>query len=183
MRDLNPLLLTGILGCHLALSRLLKGTYDRKNTFNAFSHVKNAQRGWWEEFVGTEKAVNTSKYYVICANHIGSCYGSSGPSSINPLTGKHYATTFPVLSIRDMVRTQFKLLDHLGIKKLHACVGSSLGGMCSAQAAVLYPERMDRLVSISACAYSHPASIATRYLQRRCIMTDPHWNNGFYYGN
>ncbi|GAV08698.1 hypothetical protein RvY_18355 [Ramazzottius varieornatus] len=82
-----------------------------------------------------------------------------------------------------MVRAQFALLDHLNIKTLHACVGSSLGGMCSAQAAVLFSDRIRRLVSISACTYSHPASIATRYVQRRCIMTDPNWSNGFYYGN
>ncbi|XP_055342991.1 uncharacterized protein LOC129591379 [Paramacrobiotus metropolitanus] len=150
---------------------------------HARSHSANQQPGWWEEFIGPENAVNTSKYFVICANHIGSCYGSTGPSSKNPLTGKPYGTTFPVLSVQDLVRAQFHLLDFLGIEKLHACVGSSLGGMCSAQAAVLYPERMGRLISISACQYSYPASIATRYLQRRCIMTDPNWNNGFYYGN
>ena len=101
---------------------------------------------------------------------------------MNPETGTPYGTTFPITSIQDFVNVQFKLLDHLKIDKLHACVGSSLGGMCSAQAAVLFPERMNRLVSISACTHSHPASIATRYLQRRCIMTDPNWNNGFYYG-
>ena len=82
-----------------------------------------------------------------------------------------------------MVKAQFLLLDHLGIDKLHSSIGSSLGGMCSLQAAVMYPDRIGRLVSISSCAHSHPSSIAMRYLQRKAIMSDPNWNKGYYYGN
>lgn len=149
---------------------------------HAKSHPENERKGWWERFVGPGSALDTDKYFVICANHIGGCYGSSGPSTINPLTKKPYGTTFPLISISDMVRAQFLLLDHMGIEKLHAAVGSSLGGMCSIMAGVIYPERIKRLVSISACSYSHPTSIAMRYLQRKAIMVDPKWQMGHYYG-
>ncbi|XP_064616356.1 uncharacterized protein LOC135480451 [Liolophura sinensis] len=148
---------------------------------HAKSHEENPAPGWWEKFVGPGCAVDTSKFFVICANHVGGCYGSSGPSSINPLTNQAYATTFPVVSVEDMVRAQFLLLDHLGIYKLHGAVGSSLGGMCSLMAAALHPDRVARLVSISGCAQSHPSSIAMRYIQRKTIMCDPNWNSGHYY--
>jgi len=105
-----------------------------------------------------------------------------GPSSINPLTNEKYGTHFPMVSIKDMVDIQVKLLEHLGIEKLYAAIGSSLGGMCSVAMAALYPSMVSRMISISACTQSHPSSIALRYLQRRCIMEDPNWNRGHYYG-
>ncbi|XP_060076850.1 uncharacterized protein LOC132556455 [Ylistrum balloti] len=148
---------------------------------HAKSHQDNMLPGWWEKFVGSGCAVDTDKYFVICMNNIGSCYGSTGPSSVNPLTGKQYATTFPVISIDDMVNAQFLLLDHLGIEKIYSSVGSSLGGMCSLTSASLYPHRVERVVSISSCAQSHPTSISMRYLQRKTIMSDPNWNKGYYY--
>lgn len=148
---------------------------------HAKSHEGNLNPGWWEKFVGPGRAVDTDKFFVICSNTLGGCYGSSGPSSINPVTGKRYATTFPVISVEDMVNAQFALLDHLGIDKLHASVGSSLGGMASLMASALHPDRIGRMISISACAHSHPSSIAMRYLQRKCIMSDPNWNKGHYY--
>lgn len=148
---------------------------------HAKSHVDNPRPGWWEKFVGPGCAVDTSKFFVICCNNLGGCYGTSGPSSINPLTGQKYATTFPVISVEDMVRSQLKVMDSLGIDKLHASVGSSLGGMLSLTFAALSPQRVGRIVSISACGQSHPSSIAVRYLQRKCIMCDPNWNKGHYY--
>ncbi|XP_041368619.1 serine O-succinyltransferase-like [Gigantopelta aegis] len=149
---------------------------------HAKSHKRNSQPGWWEKFVGPGCAVDTSKFYVICTNNLGGCYGTSGPSSVNPLTGKPYGTSFPIVCVEDMVRAQFLLMDDLGIGKLHGAVGSSLGGMCSLMSAILFPERVGRFVSISSCAQSHPSSIAMRYLQRKCIMSDPNWNKGHYYG-
>ncbi|KAI8481930.1 hypothetical protein Bbelb_403750 [Branchiostoma belcheri] len=140
---------------------------------HARSHEENPSPGWWEAFIGPGCAIDTNNFFVICANNIGGCYGSSGPSSKNPLTDQPYATTFPIVTVADMVNSQFMLLDHLGIDKLHASVGPSLGGMISLMAGALYPDRVGRS--------SHPASIAMRYLQRRCIMQDPHWNNGYYY--
>lgn len=149
---------------------------------HAKSHQDNTSPGWWEKFVGPGCAVDTNEFFVICTNNLGGCYGSTGPSSVNPLTNQAYATTFPIMSVEDMTRAQFLLLDHLGIDKLHGSVGSSLGGMLSLCSAVLYPNRVGRVISISSCAQSHPSSIAMRYLQRKAIMTDPSWQNGHYYG-
>lgn len=149
---------------------------------HAHSTPENPQPGWWEKFIGPGLALDTDKYHIICTNVLGGCYGSTGPSSIDPSDGKRYATRFPILTIQDMVRAQFRLLDHLGVGKLHASVGSSMGGMQSLAAGVQFPSRVGRIVSISACARSHPYSIAMRYVQRRAILNDPNWNRGFYYG-
>jgi homoserine O-acetyltransferase len=105
--------------------------------------------------------LDTDKYYIICTNVIGGCYGSTGPSSIDPANGERYATRFPI------VRAQFRLLDSLNIGKLYASVGSSMGGMQSLAAGVLFPDRVGRIVSISGCARSHPYSIAMRHTQRQ----------------
>ncbi|KAG0164245.1 hypothetical protein DFQ28_010650 [Apophysomyces sp. BC1034] len=148
---------------------------------HAKSHAKNTKPGWWEEFIGPGRHIDTNKFFVICTNVIGGCYGSTGPSSIDPADSDRYATRFPIITIFDMVRAQFLLLDSLGIDKLHASVGSSMGGMQSLAAASLYPERIHRLISISACARSHPYSIALRHTQRQVLMADPNWNKGFYY--
>jgi homoserine O-acetyltransferase len=149
---------------------------------HAHSTPENPQPGWWEKFIGPGLALDTNKYFIICTNVIGGCYGSTGPSSIDPSDGKRYATRFPILTIQDMVRAQFRLLDHLGVSKLYASVGSSMGGMQSLAAGVEFPSRVGRIVSISACARSHPYSIAMRYVQRKAILNDPNWNRGFYYG-
>lgn len=149
---------------------------------HAKSHPENPHPGWWEDFIGPGKAIDTDRFHVICSNLLGGCYGSTGPSSTNPATGEPYATDFPIITVSDMVRAQLLLADHLGVDKLHACVGASLGGMQSLQAAALAPERVGRVVSISAAAYSHPLSIAMRFVQRSALMADPAWNGGRYAG-
>ncbi|KAH7061143.1 Alpha/Beta hydrolase protein [Macrophomina phaseolina] len=148
---------------------------------HAHSTEANPKPGWWEKFIGPGKPLDTDKYFVICTNVIGGCYGSTGPSSIDPANGERYATRFPILTMEDMERAQFKLLDHLGIEKLYASVGSSMGGMLSLAAGALFPERVGRVISISGCARSHPYSIAMRHTQRQVLMMDPNWNRGFYY--
>lgn len=148
---------------------------------HARSTPENPKKGWWEKFIGPGAPLNTDKYFVICTNVIGGCYGSTGPSSIDPSDGKRYATRFPILTLEDMVRAQFRLLDSLGIRKLYASVGSSMGGMQSLAAGVLFPERIGKIVSISGCARSHPYSIAMRHTQRQVLMMDPKWARGFYY--
>lgn len=152
---------------------------------SASSHARsteaNPKPGWWEKFIGPDKPIDTNKHFVICTNVIGGCYGSTGPSSLDPSDGKRYATRFPILTIDDMVRAQFRLLDSLGIRKLYASVGSSMGGMQSLAAGVLFPERIEKIVSISGCARSHPYSIAMRHTQRQVLMMDPKWARGFYY--
>ncbi|KAJ2850949.1 homoserine O-acetyltransferase [Coemansia brasiliensis] len=148
---------------------------------HAHSHDKNMKPGWWEKFIGPGRALDTNKFFVICTNVLGGCYGSTGPGSVDPRTGERYATTFPLLTVNDMVRAQFHLLDDMGISRLYASVGASMGGMQSLCAAALFPERVGRLVSISACARSHPYSIALRFAQRQALMADPNFNRGFYY--
>ncbi|THV08329.1 homoserine acetyltransferase [Dendrothele bispora CBS 962.96] len=148
---------------------------------HAASTPTNPSEGWWEKFIGPGKPLDTNNFFIICTNVIGGCYGSTGPSSIDPTTGKHYGTNFPILSIFDMIRAQFRLLDHLGVKKLYASVGCSMGGMQSLAAGWLHPERVGKVVSISGTARSSPSAVAMRYAQRSVLMADPNWNNGFYY--
>lgn len=148
---------------------------------HAHSTEANPKPGWWEKFIGPGGPLDTSKYFVICTNVIGGCYGSTGPSSKDPADDQPYATRFPILTMEDMVRAQFRLLDGLGIQKLYASVGSSMGGMQSLAAGVLFPERVRKIVSISGCARSHPYSIAMRHTQRQVLMMDPNWSRGFYY--
>ncbi|KAJ1335813.1 homoserine O-acetyltransferase [Microdochium nivale] len=149
---------------------------------HAHSTESNPQPGWWEKFIGPGGPLDTDKYFIICTNVIGGCFGSTGPSGIDPADSQRYATRFPILTMDDMVRAQFRLLDGLGVDKLYASVGSSMGGMQSLAAGVLFPSRVGRIVSISGCARSHPYSIAMRHTQRQVLMMDPNWNRGFYYG-
>ncbi|KAJ7274330.1 Alpha/Beta hydrolase protein [Mycena haematopus] len=148
---------------------------------HAASTSANPTEGWWEKFIGPGKPLDTNTFFVVCTNVLGGCYGSTGPSSIDPERGVPYATNFPIISIFDMVRAQFRLLDHLGVDKLYASIGSSMGAMQSLAAGRLHPERVGKVVSISGTARSTPSSIAMRYAQRSVLMADPNWNNGFYY--
>lgn len=165
---------------------------DRSNVIllhtglSASSHAKsqpdNTKPGWWEKFIGPDLPLDTNKYFIVCTNVIGGCYGSTGPSSIDPADGEHYATRFPILSVNDMVRAQERLIrEELGVAKLYASVGSSMGGMQSLAYAEEFPDRVEKIVSISGCARSHPYSIAMRHAQRQVLMADPNWNRGFYY--
>ena len=134
---------------------------------HAASTSANPAPGWWEKFIGPGKALDTNQFFVICTNVLGGCYGSTGPSSLNPLTpGETYATRFPVLSIWDIARAQFHLLDALGIDKLYASVGSSMGGMTSLATGWLHPDRVGKIVSISGTARSSPSAVAMRFAQR-----------------
>lgn len=153
---------------------------------SASSHAKaqpmNTKPGWWEKFIGPGKYLDTDKYFIICTNVLGGCYGSTGPSSINPLTESHYATGFPILTVNDMVRAQRELIhDEFKVKKIHASIGASMGGMQSLAYAWEFPDEVSKVVSISGCARSHPYSIAMRHTQRQVLMSDPNWNRGFYY--
>lgn len=149
---------------------------------HAHSQPQNPDPGWWENFIGPGCAIDTNTFHVICTNLLGGCYGSTGPSSTNPATGVPYATDFPIITVGDMVRAQLLLLDHLGVERLHTSVGASLGGMQSLMLSGLAPERVGRMVSISAAACAHPQSIAMRFVQRQAVMADPDWREGHYYG-
>ena len=136
------------------------------------------QEGWWATAVGPGKAIDTDKYFVICINVLGGCMGSFGPKEINPDTNELFGTTFPVITIRDMVRAQIYLLEYLGIDKLLAITGGSMGGMQVLQFASLYPNKTYSAIPI-ACSASHSAqNIALNELGRQAIMADPNWNNG-----
>jgi homoserine O-acetyltransferase len=144
------------------------------------SHDRNLEPGWWENMVGPGACLDTNKYCVICINNLGSCYGSSGPASVNPNTGTQYRAEFPEISIVDMVRSQKLLIDALGVTHLHTIIGNSMGGMLSLAWLCLYPEHAKNLVSISSCAQSYPANNANRFLQRDMIQLDSQWQQGNY---
>lgn len=149
---------------------------------HARSHPNNPKPGWWEKFVGPGLSIDTNKFFVICTNILGGCYGSTGPSSIDPADGQRYGTRFPIITINDMIRAQHGLIkSHFGINKLYASVGSSMGGMQSLAFAAEFPSSVNKIVSISGCARSHPSSIAMRHAQRQVLMADPNWKRGNYY--
>jgi pimeloyl-ACP methyl ester carboxylesterase len=133
---------------------------------HAAATAANPAPGWWEQFIGPGKALDTDTFFVVCTNVLGGCYGSTGPSARDPRTGAPYATTFPIVSVFDMVRAQFCLLDHLGVDRLYASVGSSMGGMQSLAAGWLHPERVGKVVSISGTARTSPSGMAMRFAQR-----------------
>jgi len=137
--------------------------------------------GWWDEAVGPGKMFDTDRYWVICSNVIGGCKGSTGPSSVNPRTGRPYGLSFPVITIADMVNAQRYLIDHLGIDKLLTVVGGSMGGMQALQWAVAYPERVRSCIPLAATARLSPQTIALNEVGRQAIYRDPHWNHGDYY--
>lgn len=138
--------------------------------------------GWWDNLVGPGKAFDTDKFFVLCSNVIGGCQGSTGPSSINPETGKPYGLSFPIITIRDMVTAQTHLLDHLGIKKVFATAGGSMGGMQVLRFAVSYPDRVEVSIPIATAAKSSPQSMGFSEVGRRAVMSDPNFNGGDYYG-
>jgi len=145
-------------------------------------HADEKKPGWWDEMIGSGKAFDTDKYFVICSNVIGGCKGSSGPNSINPAKGKPYGLSFPIVSIKDMVRAQKKLIDFLGIKKLLAVAGGSMGGMQALEWAVSFPKIVVSCIPI-ATSFKHSAQqIAFDEVARQAIMADPAWNGGDYYG-
>lgn len=138
--------------------------------------------GWWDNMIGPGKAFDTNQYFVICANVLGGCKGTTGPSSINPETGKPYAMSFPMITIGDMVRLQKKLVNHLGIERLLAVAGGSMGGMQVLEWAVRYPDCVACAFPIATTGRHSAQQIAFNEVGRQAIMADPDWNEGNYYG-
>ncbi len=139
------------------------------------------QQGWWDNMIGPGRAFDTDKYFVICANVLGGCKGSTGPSSKDPATGKPYGMGFPVITIADMVRLQRKLTEFLGIPKLLAVAGGSMGGMQALQWAVQYPDAVAASIPIASTARHSAQQIAFNEVGRQAVMADPDWNGGDYY--
>jgi homoserine O-acetyltransferase len=143
---------------------------------------EDGKPGWWDNMIGAGKAFDTNRYCVICSNVLGGCRGTTGPASINPATGCPYGLTFPVITIGDMVRLQRMLVDSLGIPRLLAVTGGSMGGMQALEWAVAHPDRVVSAIPI-ACTTRHSAQqIAFNEVGRQAIMADPDWNGGDYYG-
>jgi homoserine O-acetyltransferase len=140
-----------------------------------------AKPGWWEFMVGPGKGIDTERHFVICSNIIGSCMGSTGPGSINPQTGKPYGLDFPIVTIGDMVVAQKCLVDHLGIDRLYAVVGGSIGGMQVLEWSVRYPEMVRSAILLATTTRHSALAIAFNEVARQAIMADPNWNNGDYY--
>jgi homoserine O-acetyltransferase len=148
--------------------------------FVASDNPITGKPGWWTPMVGPGKPIDTDRFFVICANVIGGCMGSTGPADTDPATGKPYGLNFPLVTVRDMVRAQKRLIEHLGIDKLLAVVGGSMGGMQALQWAASYPDSVRAVVPI-ACAARHSAqNIAFHEVGRQAIMADPDWHGGEY---
>ena len=146
----------------------------------ASTHPTTGKPGWWKEAVGPGMPIDPARHFIICANVVGGCMGTTGPASINPATGKPYGLTFPVITIADMVRAQVMLVDALGIDTLFSVVGGSMGGMQVLQWAVDYPERVFSAVAIATAAKHSAQNIAFHEVGRQAIMADPNWQAGAY---
>ena len=144
-------------------------------------HKNGETPGWWDTMIGPGKAFDTDRYFVIASNVLGGCKGSTGPSSLDPGTGKPYGLQFPVLTIADMVEAQRRLIDHLGIERLLAVAGGSMGGMQTLQWVASYPERVASAIPIATTLKHSPQQIAFDEVGRQAIMADPAWNSGDYY--
>ncbi len=147
-------------------------------------HDKDDKKpGWWDDIVGPGRLLDTNRYFVICSNIIGSCYGSTGPTSINPKTGRRYNLTFPVITVRDMVRAQLLLIDFLGISKLLAVMGGSMGGMQALEWSTCYPDRIASAIVLATSGRPSPMAIAMNAVARWAIFNDPSWKKGEYRKN
>ncbi len=138
--------------------------------------------GWWDGMIGPGKAFDTDRYFVVSTNLLGGCRGTTGPSSLNPATGKPYGSDFPVITVADMVRTERAFLDALGIERLAAVAGGSLGGMQAFEWAILYPRQVDAIVAIASTHALQPQGVAWNAIARNAITADPAWQGGHYYG-
>jgi homoserine O-acetyltransferase len=138
--------------------------------------------GWWDGMIGPGKAFDTDQYFVVSTNLLGGCRGTTGPSSVNPATRRPYGSDFPVITVADMVRTERAFLDELGIERLAAIAGGSLGGMQAFEWAILYPDQVDAIVAIASTHALQPQGVAWNAIARNAIMADPAWQGGHYYG-
>jgi len=150
---------------------------------HAAASAQDPAPGWWEKMVGPGKAIDTDRYFVVCVNSLGSCFGSSGPASIDPATGLAYRLEFPDLSVEDIARGGYEVIRHLGLERLSAVVGASLGGMVVLAFATQFAGVARRVISISGSPAASPFAIALRSLQRDAILTDADWQDGQYSGD
>ena len=148
---------------------------------HAASSAEDTAPGWWEWMIGPGKPIDTDRFHLLCVNTLGSCFGSTGPASLNPASNRHYGPDFPELSVEDMARSTQQLIRLLGIDRLHTVIGASLGGMTALAYAIEFADQVDRLVSVCSAMRAEPSAIAIRSLQREIIRSDPAWLGGRYY--
>ncbi|MGI9600593.1 MAG: homoserine O-acetyltransferase MetX [Acidimicrobiales bacterium] len=137
--------------------------------------------GWWDDFIGSGLAIDTDRFFVVCVNVLGGCQGTTGPASFDPASGRPYGSSFPVVSVRDVVRTQRRVADHLGISRWHSVVGGSMGGMQALEWAIMYPDRVNSAVVLASTAATSPQQVAWSAVGRLAIVLDPRWRGGDYY--
>ena len=147
-----------------------------------YHHPNDKRIGWWDDMIGPGKGFDTRKYWVICSNIIGGCKGTTGPSSINPQSGKPYCLDFPIITIRDMVEAQKKLIDHLGISQLYSLAGGSMGGFQVLEWTLRFPEMTRSAICIASCSRLSAQALAFNAVGRNAITSDPGWKEGCYYG-
>jgi homoserine O-acetyltransferase len=167
--------------CHALTGDAHVAGWD-ENPVGPLREYRKKKPGWWDEMVGPGKPIDTRRFFVICANVLGSCYGTTGPMSLNPATGRPYGLDFPVVTVADWADLSFKLLDRLGIDRLHAVVGGSMGGQQALEMSLARPERVARLVILSAGFRLGAQGLAFNAVARHSIVTDPGFAGGDYYG-
>jgi homoserine O-acetyltransferase len=179
--ELNEARDNGILLFHALSGSQHAAGYNPELPEAGYYWTEECYTGWWDDFIGPGKALDTDRFFVVCANWLGGCYGTTGPSSINPDTGRPYGGSFPAVRTNDIVDSQMRLLDHLGIVSLHAVVGSSLGGMFALNLSVRYPERVRMAVIIASGLDVSVLQRLHSFEQIRAIEMDSAFNGGDYY--
>jgi len=176
-------------GLQLSEFQIVYETYGQlnseKNNAILVCHALSADAhagdgGWWDQLIGPGKALDTNVFFVICSNALGSCYGSSGPASINPETGQRFKTSFPLITVGDMVNAQAHLIDHLDVSQLLMVIGGSMGGMQALEWSIRFPDRLLSCVSIASTSKLSPQALAFGTVGRNAIISDANWNEGHY---
>ncbi len=170
--ELNKERTNCVLVCHALTGSAHAGLYNSED---------DKVPGWWDGIIGPGKALDTTKYFVVCSNILAGCYGTTGPVTMNPVTMREYGTTFPLTTIRDMVRVQKRLLDWLGVERIRLVIGGSMGGMQVIEWAVMYPELVEHIAPIATGASHSAWGIGLNEVARQAIFNDPAYMNGNYY--